>query len=692
MDDRTRGLRVAVVGSGVAGLTAAYVAAATARVTVYEAADRLGGHADTHVVREGDGPTARELAIDTGFIVHNERTYPTLMRLFTELGVVTQDSEMSMSVRSDTAHRGRGLEYAGALGISGLFPSWRNALRPAYLRMLTEVPRFHRRARALLARPQAPADQALADQTLADFLDRGGFSAYFRRHFMQPLVAAVWSCDPELALDYPARYLFEFLQHHGMLGVFGSPQWRTVTGGSREYVDRVAGVVTGAGGEIRLDTKVTSVLETPHGVEVTDGNGRTDLFDKVVLAAHPGQSLAMLAEPTPTQREVLGAIPYSRNIAQLHTDASLLPRARRARASWNHTERPDRTGVTVSYDLTRLMRLPTGTHYLVTLGGTDLVDPERVLATMGYEHPVYTPASVAAQRRAAELDSDRLAFAGAWQGWGFHEDGARSGAKAASRLGLGWPERPAGREAREPRVYRTTLTHTRREPLKHRFTYRSHHWVVDLDRLPRHGRVTGFAAGRFEARDHLGDPGRSIRDNVEEFLAGHGIDLAGGQVLMAAQPRAFGYCFNPISVFWCRDAAGRPAATVVEVHNTYGDRHAYLVHPDAAGRARIGKEMYVSPFHGTDGHYDLVVPEPGAGPDDGLSVAVRLTTGEGPGTGAVFDATLRGVPVTGTRAVLAAAVASAVGSLRIRRHGIELWLRGLPVRPRPRHRPQEGVS
>ncbi len=256
---------VAVVGSGVAGLTAAHVAAKSARVTLYEADPRLGGHADTHLV-EG-------LAIDTGFIVHNQRTYPTLLRLFAELGVPTQESEMSMSVRDDAT----GLEYAGALGARGLFPGGRNATSPAYLRMLAEVPRFHRRARALLVRPGD-------DLTLRDFLRTHGFSAYFERHFMAPLVAAVWSCDPAVALDYPARYLFTFLQHHGMLSVSGSPVWRTVTGGSHEYVARVAAGLHG----VRTDTKVTSILETARGVEVTDGNGRMETYDAVVVATHPG--------------------------------------------------------------------------------------------------------------------------------------------------------------------------------------------------------------------------------------------------------------------------------------------------------------------------------------------------------------------------------------------------------------------
>ena len=246
--------RIAVIGSGVSGLTAAHVAARAAHVTLYEADDRLGGHADTHEVHEG----SRTLAIDTGFIVHNPRTYPVLLRLFEELGVTTQPSEMSMSTRDD----GTGLEWAGALGLGGLVPTARTLGRGRYLRMLTEIPRFDCRARALLGGPDD-------ERTLRRFLADGGFSAYFERHFMEPLVAAVWSCDPDVALDYPACYLFTFLEHHGMLGIFGLPEWRTVSGGSREYVDRLAAVLP----DVRTGCKVTSIAETPDGVHVTDGNG-----------------------------------------------------------------------------------------------------------------------------------------------------------------------------------------------------------------------------------------------------------------------------------------------------------------------------------------------------------------------------------------------------------------------------------
>ena len=659
---------VAVVGSGVAGLVAAYVASRTATVTVYEADDRLGGHADTHDVVD---PAGTRLGIDTGFIVHNRRTYPTLLRVFAELGVATQESEMSMSIRDDDSD----LEWAGALGRQGVIPTRGHLRRPAYLRMLTEIPRFHRRAKAVLA---SEGD----DQTLRDFLAEHGFTPYFVRHFMEPLVAAVWSCDPEVALEYPARYLFSFLSHHGMLSVFGSPTWRTVSGGSHRYVEKVAAALETSGGTIRLGAKVTSLLETPSGVEVTDGNGEVTTYDAVVVATHPHQALALLAEPTAAHREVLAAMPYSPNTALLHTDTSLMPRLTQTWASWNFMrpsaaqERPDGSdGVVVTYDLTRLQRLPTDTHYLVTLGGEHLVDPSTVIDRMEYEHPLYTPESVAAQRRLPELYTDRVAFAGAYHGWGFHEDGARSGMAAVERLGLTWPAPGAAVPRVEtPALYRTTISHTRREPFERSFTHRSHTWLVDVDELPDH-RPLAFARGTFEARDHLGSPDRTLRQNLEAFLATEGVTLdPAGRILLATQPRAFGYCFNPISVWWCLDHLGRLEATVVEVHNTYGDRHAYLVDPDEQGRASTDKAMYVSPFHGTDGHYELAVPLPG----DRMHVAVTLHA-----EGTRFSASLAGHRTD--RGTVRSTTAAVRGSALIRMHGIWLWLRRLPIRPRPTH-------
>ncbi len=658
---------VAVVGSGVAGLTAAWVASRTAHVTLYEADGRLGGHADTHRVSAPEG----ELSIDTGFIVHNRNTYPTLLRLFAELGIETQPSEMSLSV-SDA---GTGVEYAGALGARGLFAQRSSIRSHTHWRMLLEIPRFHRRARAVLA-----GDAEQDDQTLRDFLVEGRFSATFVRHFMEPLVAAVWSCDPATSLDYPARYLFTFLEHHGMLGIFGSPEWRTVTGGSGTYVAALAAALP----DIRLETKVTSVREHDHGIEVTDGSGATTPFDAVVIATHPWQALGMLESPSDLQRELLSALPYSRNPALLHTDTSLLPEAPDARASWNFHRPADESGqVTVTYDLTRLQRLPTDTHYLVTLGGDDLVDPATVIDRMEYEHPLYTPASVAASRRLPEINTERIAFAGAYHGWGFHEDGARSGLAAATHLGLPWTR--TSRALPQPGRFTTTIRHTRRTPFARTFEHTSTLWLVDLDDLPDHG-----VLARFEARDHLGSPERTLRANVEAFLTDHDVALGDGDrpgtILMAAQPRSLGHAFNPISVFWCFDAHGREAGVVVEVHNTYGDRHAYLVHPDEQGRARTDKAMYVSPFHAVDGTYDLAVPIP----TDRLHIAVTLRGHDSDGADAAspFSASLTGarsdVPL---RRTLGAALR---GTLQIRAHGTWLWARRLPIRPRPFHR-QEGV-
>lgn len=663
--------RIAVVGSGVAGLTAAYVAsdpAHGAHVTLLEADDRLGGHADTHDVTD---PTGRRLRIDSGFIVHNRRTYPVLLRLFDELGVPTQESEMSMSISDEAT----GLEWAGALGRRGVFPGGAgNHRNPAYLRMLREIPRFHRRARALLA---AADDPAADPTTLAAFLDEGRFSPYFRRHFMEPLVAAVWSCDPETALDYPAAYLFSFLSHHGMLQVLGSPTWRTVTGGSRTYVDAVAAAIRGRGGDIRTGTPVVSVRETATGVEVVTPSG-PEVYDAVVVAAHPEQALGMLAEPTTAQREVLGAIPYSANTAVLHTDLSLMPGAEDAHASWNF-RRPaaERAGVLVTYDMTRLQRLPTGTRYLVTLGGEDLVDPATVLVRRDYAHPLYTPSSVAAQRRLPEIDSDRLAFAGAYHGWGFHEDGARSGLHAAERL-LGRRGDRAATVTRRPAAtsYRTTLVHQRREPIANRFEHHTRLWVVDLDAVDRRGRVAG-GRGRFLGRDHFDGDTTTVREGLDRFLAAHGIDLRGGRALMATQPRAFGHCFNPITVHWCwagREGSGHPAATVVEVHNTYGGRHAYLLDTDVQGRAVVDKALYVSPFHGTDGHYEVVAPPP-----DPVSGRLRLAVGLRTADSARFDAGLTGEPAAPPLLPLA----GLRGAALIRAHGIALWLRRVPVQPRP---------
>ncbi|WP_244178776.1 NAD(P)/FAD-dependent oxidoreductase [Streptomyces rubellomurinus] len=428
--DSDRGERpgkVAVVGSGVAGLTAAYeLSRAGVEVELFEADERLGGHAHTQDAVARDG---RALALDTGFLVHNERTYPHLVRLFRELGVRTRDSEMSMSVRCD----GCGLEYAGARGPAGLFATPGALVRGRYLRMLAEVPRFHRLARRLLA------DPAAGDPSLREFLAAESFSPYFVSHFMTPVVSAVWSCAPDLAGDYPARYLFAFLSNHGMLSVTGSPTWRTVVGGSRTYVEKIAERLTA----VHRSTPVRAVRRHPNGVTVVSGEGHRTEVDAVVVATHADQALQLLADPTDAELEVLGAFTYSRNPTVLHRDPSVLPAARSARGSWNYrlpqcSAPSDR--VRVNYHLNRLLRLDTTDDYLVTLNEDRQrpIPDELVLSRTVYEHPVYTARTVAAQRRLPELTTARTVFAGAYHGWGFHEDGCRSGVEAAHAL-LGVP-------------------------------------------------------------------------------------------------------------------------------------------------------------------------------------------------------------------------------------------------------------
>lgn len=422
--------RAAVVGSGVAGLTAAYLLQRTHEVTLYEQDGRLGGHAHTHDVATADD---RLLAIDSGFIAHNERIYPYLLRLFDELGVATQPTEMSMSISCQAC----GLQYAGARGLSGLFAQLRRVGDPAYLRMLTEVRKFHGAARRLLHHADAAPRPDLDGLTLGTFLALGGYSRYFVRHFVLPVVSCVWSSGSGVSRDYPAVYLFRFLDNHGMLSVAGSPQWRTVTGGSRTYVERAVkglhAVRTGAG--------IRTITRHPDGVELVDDDGGRHRADVVVVATHPDQALALLGDPTDAEREVLGAFRYSRNETLLHTDSRLLPTARNARASWNYRMTScahEEEAVRVSYWMNKLQALDEPVDYLVTLNAPERIDPGSVLQRMVYEHPVYTAASVAAQPRLLELTAGRTAFAGAYHGWGFHEDGCVSGVRAAEAFGAAW--------------------------------------------------------------------------------------------------------------------------------------------------------------------------------------------------------------------------------------------------------------
>jgi predicted NAD/FAD-binding protein len=406
-------MRIAVVGSGVSGLGAAYVLARVHDVELYERAPSPGGHVDTH---DADG-----LALDTGFIVHNQANYPLLTRLFRELGVPTQASEMSFSVSCG----GCGLEYSGRRP----FAQPRNLGRLRYHRFLLEVSRFLR-----TARPEEDVD----GWTLGRYLDERGYSRTFAEHFLVPLTSALWSTAPGLSLQFPAGYALRFFGNHGMLG-FRRRRWLTVRGGSRVYVQALLERFRGV---LRVGSEVRAVRREPDGVEVVTGDGDTRRFDKIVLATHADDALALLSDPSDDERRILGAFSYTRNETVLHTDGRFLPAVRAARASWNYQLRDCSTlgeRPTLTYYLNRLQALDTPRDYCVTLNRSDEIAEAAVLDRVVYTHPLYTLESLAAQRELPSLSGPQnTVYAGAHHGFGFHEDGLASGVRAAAVLGVDW--------------------------------------------------------------------------------------------------------------------------------------------------------------------------------------------------------------------------------------------------------------
>jgi len=402
-------VKVAVVGSGIAGMVAARDLHAEHDVTVFEAGDWIGGHTHTVDVETETGP----LAIDTGFIVFNEKTYPRFCALLRELGVGWQPSDMSFSVRCDET----GLEYNGT-SLDGLLAQRSNALRPSFWRMVRDIVRFYREAPRVLEREDDGT-------TLGEFLERGRYSRMFVEKHLIPMGAAVWSSSPATMRAFPLRFLVQFFQNHGFLQIDDRPQWLVVRGGSREYVRRL---VRPFQDRIRLGTPVVRVERTPAGVAVHTPGGGPELFDRVVLATHADTSLRMLVDASPREREILSAFGYQRNEVLLHTDERLMPQRRRAWASWNyHVTAPASELPTVTYWMNNLQGIRARTPYLVTLNRTADVEPRKVLRELVYHHPIYSTQAVRAQRRHAEIDGvDRVHFCGAYWGYGFHEDGVAS--------------------------------------------------------------------------------------------------------------------------------------------------------------------------------------------------------------------------------------------------------------------------
>jgi len=409
--------RIAIVGSGIAGLTTAYLLARRHEITVFEAADWIGGHTHTVDVAEPD----RTVAVDTGFIVYNERTYPNFCRLLDQLGVATQPSDMSFSFRDDAS----GLEY-GAPEPWRLFAQPSNLFRPRFHRMLRDILRFYGEAPRWLA----DADEGTV---LAAFLEARDYSAAFIEDHLFPVCAAIWSSPHAQMGAYPAAALFRFFQNHGLLSLTDRPRWRTIVGGSRRYVEKLTAPFHD---RIRTGAPVVRIERDEDGVDLYAGAG-AERFDQVVLACHADQALAMLAEPSDAEHEVLSAFPYASNETVLHSDPRIMPRRRAAWSSWNyHRGGGDDRAVTMTYDQNRLQRLRSTRPYLVSLNLSASLDPGLVHARMDYEHPRYDARAVRLQSAIAELDGRRRTwFCGAYWGYGFHEDGVASGVRVARGFG-----------------------------------------------------------------------------------------------------------------------------------------------------------------------------------------------------------------------------------------------------------------
>jgi predicted NAD/FAD-binding protein len=413
-------MRIAIIGAGVSGLVCARALHVDHELVVYEAADYPGGHSNTIDVETESGP----YAVDTGFIVYNDRNYPTFERLLRSLDVPTQPSDMSFGV-SD----GLSFEYNGS-SAKGLFARRRHMVSTTFHRMVADLLRFNRDARVLL--------ESDSDPSLRDWLAARGYSDAFIERLIVPQASAVWSADPRQMWSFPARFLCEFFDNHGMLEFRDRPSWRTVVGGSRAYV---SALISPFRDRIRLSTPVVGVERFDDSVAVwARGAGRPEYFDAVVLATHSDQALDMLLDPSDRERELLGAIPYQRNEAVLHTDRSLLPRRRRAWASWNYHLGGDPGLPTVTYHMNRLQSIAADVELCVTLNRTEAIDPSKIIRKIDYAHPMFTRRGVAAQARLGEISGvNRTHYCGAYWGWGFHEDGVLSGLRVVDELGAAVP-------------------------------------------------------------------------------------------------------------------------------------------------------------------------------------------------------------------------------------------------------------
>ena len=415
-------MRIAIIGTGISGSLVARILSAEHQVTVFEANGYPGGHANTVDV-ELAGVT---YPVDTGFMVFNRRTYPNFCRLLELLEITSQSSDMSFSVSCEST----GVEYQGS-SLNGLFAQRSNLFRPSFLRMLSDIGRFNRAGTLAAA-----SDVFDNGQSVGEFLNSCGIGQCFIKHYLVPMASAIWSSTPQSILDFPARFMIGFFQNHGLMQIRNRPQWRTIRGGASEYIQALLEPIAD---RVRLSSPVQSVRRVKQGVEVNSCNRPPELFDEVVFASHADQTLQMLADPSESEQQILGSIPYHANTAVLHTDAGLLPRRKRAWASWNYRiSESDDQAASVTYDLSRLQNHNSPSPILLTLNPTTPIDPASVLRSFNYHHPAYSAAAITAQQRFCEINGvNRTHFCGAYWGYGFHEDGVNSALAVTQNFGLG---------------------------------------------------------------------------------------------------------------------------------------------------------------------------------------------------------------------------------------------------------------
>jgi predicted NAD/FAD-binding protein len=410
-------MKIAIIGSGIAGNVVAYKLHKEHDITVFEANDYIGGHTHTHNIQLQD----KTYAVDTGFIVYNEWTYPNFIQLLNELNVEVQPSNMSFSVKCAKT----GLEYNGTT-LNTLFAQRKNCLRPSFYRMIKDILRFNEEALAFLK----TSHQTIS---LGEYLSCNGYSNEFIQHYIVPMGAAIWSTEPKAMFEFPARFFIRFFSNHGMLSVNNRPLWNVVKNGSNSYVDKM---VHGYRDRIRLNTPIQSIRRSENYVEITPVKGQSETFDSVFIACHSDQALKMLQDPSMGEKEVLSALPYQRNEVVLHTDTSVLPKKRLAWAAWNYHILEQETGrVAVTYNMNILQSINAPETFCVTLNNTAAIDPDKIIKRLQYDHPLFTAAGIAAQKRQKDINgANRTYYCGAYWRNGFHEDGVVSALNALTHF------------------------------------------------------------------------------------------------------------------------------------------------------------------------------------------------------------------------------------------------------------------